>query len=150
MAKRKAKKNADDIFDGVEFEEENYLTMDGSRCKRYINAHLNNGNLIEDGDTVLAGPAMAASLLRRVQFDRRIGEDVKMFRMATEDEIADWKAERSTEDLAHADISKLGALAREESISAGLANPQTEESSQVTKSIEESRKPARRRRASQE
>lgn len=124
-----------------------YLTMEGSQCKRLVIAYVNRGEVIEDEDTFEVDVSMAVVLLRRTQVDTRTKEEVNIFRYATEEEEQLLMDSRDLSDPETADIGLLARRARENALNRGDVNPQTEESEQVRKSIEEQRIPRRRRRS---
>jgi len=126
-----------------------YLTMDGSQCKRWVNAYVKQGEVVVDGETVEVDITMANVLLRRTQQDKRTGDQTNLFRYATVEETEQFVAGTDISDPENADVRLLAKKARENALGRGDANPQTEEAAQVRKSIEDNRLPRRRRRTAQ-
>jgi len=134
----------------VQEDEKQFVYMVLSGCSRFVNSHLEQGRAIERGETVRTTPLMGRRLLQQQQPDpdSRKGEMIPYFRVATDQEVEDYRRVFESTDPDTMTESQLAKLAREEALAAGEAHPDTAERAQVEKNRQarDMALPARRQR----
>ena len=129
-----------------------YLTLVGAST--YLNAFVKNGEVVLRGETIEVGDAMYVHLAKLEYLAPKIDEMRPMFRDATEEEYQAFLLDQGGDEPETMSRRNLLKAAREEQVSMGAANPDTEENLARDKRLQELRdplaapRPAKRRRAS--